>query len=173
MVPRFVVEPVSLAPDIEIAVVDSCEHSGAPAGLDLDRVHALLRHTLDALAIAGPAELHVEFVDEATMTELNATHMGGDGPTDVLSFPLDYADHARPEPVPTGPPSMLGDIVVCPPVAHRQAAETDGRTYASEVDLLLVHGVLHLLGHDHAEPGETELMQDHERRILRGWSERS
>jgi probable rRNA maturation factor len=83
--------------------------------------------------------------------------MGVSGPTDVLAFPVD-----DPAMVPDGIPVLLGDVVVCLSVAARQAP-THAGDYDSELSLLIVHGVLHLLGHDHAEPAETEAMQARER----------
>ena len=96
-------------------------------------------------------------VDTATIHELNRTHMDSDKPTDVLAFPLDAPGEA------TDAPSILGDVVLCPAVAEAQAAE-HGKTTQAEMDLLVVHGLLHLLGHDHAE--------DEERRIMFGLTDR-
>ena len=107
----------------------------------------------------GVGELTLTFVDADEMAELNAEHMGKTGPTDVLSFPMDD------EPVP-GVPTLLGDIVVCPEVALAQSADHAG-TFDDELALLVVHGVLHVLGHDHAEPDETALMRDRELALLR------
>ncbi len=107
-------------------------------------------------------------VDEAEMAQLNQTHMGHQGPTDVLAFPLDGE---------LGPgtgsafdsggdlPIHLGDVVVCPEVARRQAPEHCG-TEEAELTLLVVHGVLHVLGHDHREPDETARMRARERHHL-------
>src|SRR5690606_22035911 len=91
--------------------------------------------------------------------------------TDVLSFPIDAHDALDREPseVPTDagevPVVLLGDIVVCPAVAHRNAPGHAG-SYPDEMALLIVHGVLHVLGHDHAEPEETKVMQARERELL-------
>ena len=101
-------------------------------------------------------------VDEPEMAELNRDHLGGDGPTDVLAFPVD-----DPSEVPEGLPVLLGDVVICPAVATRQAT---GGGLEAELSLLLVHGILHLLGHDHAEPDERSAMQETERRVLDGFS---
>ena len=102
------------------------------------------------------------------MATLNAEYMGAEGPTDVLSFPVD-----DPTEVPDGVPVLLGDIVLCPAVADRQAAAHTG-DYDTELALLLVHGVLHLLGHDHADPTEEAAMRERERTHLarhgRVWS---
>ena len=122
-------------------------------------------------------EMSLLFVDEATITELNVRFLGGVGPTDVLSFPLeDELPPAGRQPdqggrgpgspsEPADPPVLLGDVIVCPTVAHRQAHE---RAIApdDEIALLVVHGVLHLLDYDHAEPEETVVMQRREQELL-------
>jgi len=102
----------------------------------------------------GPvhAEVGLALVEVDEMTELNRCHMGGSGPTDVLAFPIDGAPDAGR--VPHGQPAMLGDVVICPEVAARAP-----QPLADELALLVVHGALHLLGHDHAEPDETAVMK--------------
>lgn len=114
--------------------------------------------------VAG--RLDVLFVDADEMAMLNEQHLGGTGTTDVLAFPLDgpetAADAAAGVPVPV----QLGDVVVCPSVARAQAPGHTG-SYEPELTLLVIHGVLHVLGHDHAEPVETRAMQDRERHYLR------
>lgn len=113
----------------------------------------------DALAVSGvrpPAEAGLAFVDSAEMTELNVQHMGGDGPTDVLAFPIDGIAEA-----PADQPAMVGDVVICPAVAARAP-----QALADELALLVVHGALHLVGHDHAEPGERLVMQRLEVELL-------
>ena len=91
------------------------------------------------------------------MAELNREHMGHEGPTDVLSFPIDGAG--------AGPDGLLGDVVVCPAVARRNAPDHAG-TYDDELALLVVHGVLHVLGHDHAEADDAEVMRAREGDLL-------
>ncbi|MBS3941383.1 MAG: rRNA maturation RNase YbeY, partial [Actinobacteria bacterium] len=91
-------------------------------------------------------------VDETTIAGLNAQHMGKDGPTDVLAFPIDAPGESPPD-----APAILGDVVLCPAVAHEQASGF-GRTPDDEVRLLAVHGILHLLGMDHADPEEERAM---------------
>ena len=125
--------------------------------IDTDRWAALAEAVLQAEGARG--ELTVTFVDSADIAELNAEHMGKDGPTDVLSFPLDDGD-----PVP-GVPALLGDVVICPEVASAQYADHAG-TFDDEIALLVVHGILHVLGHDHAEPDEAEIMRDRELELL-------
>jgi probable rRNA maturation factor len=142
--------------------------------VDATRWAALGEQVLAAMGVEGEAELSVLFVDEDSIARLNARFMGHDGPTDVLSFPIDGV----PEPSTSGlapagragfdpddEPLLLGDIVICPAVAARQAGEHAG-TYEDEVALLLVHGVLHLLGLDHAEDDERVAMQTRERELL-------
>lgn len=124
--------------------------------VDIDRWVAL------ALAAAGHeggfGELTLTFVGLDEIADLNAEHMATEGPTDVLSFPME--DEALP-----GVPTMLGDIVVCPEVAARQFGDHAG-TLDDELALLVVHGVLHVLGHDHGEPDEARLMREREVALL-------
>jgi probable rRNA maturation factor len=127
--------------------------------------------------VRGEAELSLLFVDEEVMADLNRRFMGAEGATDVLAFPLeDPIDAGRwPDSGSTGPdreppevaelPLLLGDVVVCPAVAARQAPDHAG-SYDDEVALLVVHGVLHVLGMDHADPEEAAAMQARERELL-------
>lgn len=123
----------------------------------------LARFVLKEMHIADGAELAILFVDEPAMEELHIQWMDEPGPTDVLSFPM---DELRPgtsdKPTPAG---LLGDIVVCPTVASRQAV-TAGHSAEEEMLLLTTHGILHLLGYDHAEPEEEKEMFDLQRRLL-------
>lgn len=128
--------------------------------LDADRWARLASAVLADRGCGG--ELTLTFVDEVTIAELNLEHMGVDGPTDVLSFPLD--DPALSD-APGGPPSLLGDVVVCPVVAERQFADHAG-SLEDEIALLVVHGVLHVLGHDHADPEEARDMRELEVLLL-------
>jgi probable rRNA maturation factor len=122
--------------------------------VDVERWVALARAVLVDERRAG--ELTLTFVDREEIAALNAEHLGKDGPTDVLSFPLDDDDEPQP-----GVPVLLGDVVVCPAVAAEQAP-THAGTLDDELALLVVHGVLHVLGHDHAESEETTLMRARE-----------
>lgn len=124
--------------------------------VDLDRWSRLAGDSLISEGVVE-GEMNLLFVDEAAMTELNLEHMGEDRPTDVLSFPLDGGGDD-----PFGD-NLIGDVVVCPIYAARQAGEHVGErghngSVEDELALLIVHGVLHLLGHDHAEPDETTRM---------------
>lgn len=133
----------------------------------------------------GSVEMSLLFVDEASIAELNRQHLGQEGPTDVLSFPIDEVMSASsgryPDNSPTGPtfddddpdddlPTMLGDVLICPAVAARQASEHHGEHHDGSVDdelaLLVVHGILHLIGHDHAEPEEAARMRAREVALL-------
>ncbi|HQZ86415.1 MAG: putative rRNA maturation factor [Actinomycetota bacterium] len=125
------------------------------------------RFVLDRLRIHPQAELSVMFVDESAMTDLHVTWMDEGGPTDVLSFPMDELRPPREgEPMVEG---LLGDIVICPQVAHAQA-EMAGHHTRHEVGILLTHGCLHLLGYDHAEPDEERLMFGLQNRLVAEWN---
>jgi probable rRNA maturation factor len=126
----------------------------------------ILRSVRAMLAAIGrpAATLSVSFVGDATMRRLNREHRGKDRTTDVLSFPQ-YEPFAAPTRAAGGEPELLlGDIVVSLDVAARQAAEYDAALDA-EIERLLVHGLLHLLGHDHEEPRERAAMRREERRL--------
>lgn len=112
----------------------------------------LARRVLIARRVPEDMEVALLLVDEDTIAGLNQQHLGHDGPTDVLAFPID-----EPGESPPAGPAILGDVVLCPAVAHRQAAER-GVSAHSELQLLTVHGILHLLGMDHAEQEEERAM---------------
>ncbi|WP_203139089.1 rRNA maturation RNase YbeY [Microbacterium sp. JZ31] len=126
----------------------------------------LLRLTQDNLAalhVSPDADVAIVLVDEGAMEQLHLQWMDEPGPTDVLSFPM---DELRPgtEDQPT-PPGLLGDIVLCPQVAESQA-ETAGHSTMDELILLTTHGLLHLLGYDHAEPEEEREMFGLQRELI-------
>ena len=128
--------------------------------IDADRWADLATAVLQTEGRTG--ELTLTFVDRDEIAALNAEHMGKAGPTDVLSFPLDSIDDtagAMPGPM------LLGDVVVCPAVAG-EAAPAHAGTLDDELALLVVHGILHVLGHDHSEPHETRRMRERERALL-------
>ncbi|MGG7464095.1 MULTISPECIES: rRNA maturation RNase YbeY [unclassified Plantibacter] len=131
--------------------------------VDEARILDLASFALDSLHVSADAELAIVLVDEAAMEQLHVQWMDEPGPTDVLSFPM---DELRPgtEDQPTGP-GLLGDIVLCPQVAESQA-ETAGHPTIDELQLLTTHGILHLLGFDHAEPDEEREMFGIQRDIL-------
>ena len=127
------------------------------SGIDvpLEGLHDLVRFAFDQLRVNPEADVAIVAVDEAAMEQLHIQWMDEPGPTDVLSFPM---DELRP-PKPGEEPAMgvLGDIVLCPTVAAKQA-EAAGHSVEAELQLLTVHGLLHLLGYDHAEPDEEKEM---------------
>ena len=144
--------------------------------MDVARWAELARQVLIDRKVKGETEVSLLFVDEAAIAKLNEQFLGKTGPTDVLSFPIEE------EPGPTGrspdfggsgpgtaseggPLTLLGDVVVCPVVAARNAEE-HGVTLDDEVALLVVHGLLHLLGMDHEEDAEAERMEALERQLL-------
>src|SRR5262245_36075606 len=137
--------------------------------VDTDAILAVARYALDEMGVNPLAELSILLVDVDYMTELNHRWMGGDGPTDVLAFPMDEGsiDHGPAEPN-AAEPALLGDVVLCPEVAAKQAAAA-GHSAADELHLLTVHGVLHLLGYDHAEPDEEREMFALQAKLLEGW----
>ena len=120
--------------------------------VDSDRLARLTQFVMNDQRVPDAMEVSVLFVDRTTITELNAHHMGAEGPTDVLAFPIDMPGESR-----GGEPSILGDVVLCPEVAAEQASR-GGNTPEAEIELLVVHGLLHLLGHDHAEADERHRM---------------
>lgn len=124
--------------------------------LDSERYAQLLRSSLAHCGVEPPAEVGLAFIGADEMTELNVAHMGGAGPTDVLSFPIDGGDGGPP-----GQPALVGDIVLCPAVAARAP-----QPLADEIALLVVHGALHLLGHDHVEPEQSAQMKSYEAELL-------
>lgn len=130
-------------------------------------IQRLVVFALDQLHVHPDAELAIVLVDEAAMEQLHVQWMDEPGPTDVLSFPM---DELRPgsEDAPT-PAGLLGDIVLCPQVAIGQA-ETAGHPVIDELLLLTTHGLLHLLGFDHAEPDEEKVMFGIQRDILSGFA---
>jgi probable rRNA maturation factor len=137
--------------------------------VDSDAILAVARHALDEMGVNPLAELSILLVDADYMAELNHRWMDGEGPTDVLAFPMDEGsvDHGPGEGA-TGEPALLGDIVLCPEMAANQAAEA-GHATPDELALLTVHGTLHLLGYDHAEPDEEREMFGLQARLLDSW----
>jgi probable rRNA maturation factor len=141
------------------------------SSVDVDSgvLQSVARHALDEMGVNPLAELSILLIDAEYMAELNHRWMDGDGPTDVLAFPMDESsvDHG-PGDANGGEPALLGDIVLCPEVAAKQAAQA-GHSTADELALLTVHGTLHLLGYDHAEPEEEQEMFGLQARLLESW----
>jgi probable rRNA maturation factor len=121
---------------------------------------------LARLGLHPEVELAISLVDPEEITELHVRWMDLPGPTDVLSFPMD--ELRVPEPGEPAEPGMLGDVVICPQVAAEQG-EQAGHGLPGELELLLTHGILHLLGHDHAEPGEHAVMFGLQDELLAAW----
>lgn len=137
--------------------------------VDVRRLSTLSRFVMDRMRVHALAELCIKAVDEDTIAELNEQWMGKPGPTDVLAFPM---DELRPgqinqDPDPDEQP-VLGDLVLCPVVAERQG-EAAGHGHWAELELLTVHGILHLLGYDHAEPEEHKEMFGLQDELLAAW----
>lgn len=131
--------------------------------VDAHELSRLSRFVMDRMRVHPLAELCIKIVDEATIAQLNEQWMDKEGPTDVLAFPM---DELRPGLVTEEPEEgVLGDLVLCPAVAERQAKEA-GHPTKDEVELLTVHGILHLLGYDHAEPEEHREMFGLQDRLL-------
>jgi probable rRNA maturation factor len=141
--------------------------SGAP--IDEVLLAKLARHVLDQMGVAPLAELSVMLVDMTAMERLHVQYMGEDGPTDVLAFPQDdlSAAGAREDPR-DEPEALLGDVVLCPQVAEKQAAQAGHRT-EDELHLLCTHGILHLLGYDHGDPAQEREMFAVQARLLASW----
>lgn len=155
-----------------------CADEQVAVEVDLSRWQTLALDVLDAEGVRGAAELTVVFVDEGTMKQLNTQYMGNNYATDVLAFPLDAVEATRtpgPGALTKGPdknefdiadlPLLLGDVVICPAVAVKQASSHAG-TEDDEMALLLVHGILHVLGNDHDTPEAASAMQARERKHL-------
>ena len=126
-------------------------------------------YALTTMDVHPDAEATITLVDEPTMADLHVRWMDLDGPTDVMSFPMDELTpgSGRPDAQPFGP-AMLGDIILCPAYARKQAdmAEHD---VAHELALLTVHGVLHLLGYDHVAPDDEREMFALQNELLADW----
>lgn len=156
-----------------------CADEQSDVPIDVARWQDLAQRVLLAEGVRGAAELTVLFIGRDDIAELNETYLGKTGATDVLSFPIDAgevievisspsAQSRGPDRAPADPgdmPLLLGDVVICPAVALDQASGHAGNL-DDEIALLLVHGILHVLGHDHAEPAETQRMRAREVELL-------
>lgn len=142
----------------------------------VDRWSALARSVLEAEGIVTETEVSLLFVDEATIASLNERFLAKEGPTDVLSFPIENeSDRSGRSPdeggtgpgslEPTGRLLLLGDVVICPAVAARNAVD-HGVSFDDEIALLVVHGILHLLGMDHEVDEEAGRMEQREQQLL-------
>ena len=129
------------------------------AGIETSRWKELATATLKA-ENAPNGELNLIFVDEEKMSQLNSMHMGKKGPTDVLAFPLDAIGQTD-----TDTPLLLGDVIICPVIA-RQNAREQGKDFEEEIALLVLHGILHILGYDHACSDDSNIMKSREKQLL-------
>lgn len=135
--------------------------------VDLKVVRSVAEYVIEQLKLHPMVDLGIIFVNEKPMTDLHVQWMDEPGPTDVLSFPIDeLRPGAEDGPLPEG---VLGDIVICPQVANHQA-EAAGHSLMDEVNLLLTHGILHLVGFDHAEPDEEKEMFKLQKTLLEGFN---
>ncbi|MEZ5209592.1 rRNA maturation RNase YbeY [Gordonia sp. (in: high G+C Gram-positive bacteria)] len=133
-----------------------------------DQIIEVARFAMAAMDVHAAAELSIQLVDNDTMADLHMQWMDLPGPTDVMSFPMDeLTPGGHPDAAEPGP-AMLGDIVLCPEFAAEQA-KTQRHSYEHELAVLTVHGVLHLLGFDHAEPTEEKEMFGLQNRIIADW----
>ncbi|MBM7789251.1 rRNA maturation RNase YbeY [Tenggerimyces flavus] len=144
--------------------IDIANESGVE--VDERELSRLARFVLDHMRLHPQAELSVLLVDEPTMAEHHLRWMDEPGPTDVLAFPMDELRPGREGEEP--PQGLLGDVVLCPVVAERQAKEA-GHSTEDELHLLTVHGILHLLGYDHGDPEEHQEMFGVQARLLAAW----
>lgn len=149
--------PVELTNESGVVLVESELQDVVLFGMSQMRVHP-------------DAELAIVLVDEAAMEQLHLQWMGEPGPTDVLSFPMDELRPGRDGE--TAAEGILGDIVLCPTVAASQA-EAAGHSVMAELSLLTIHGLLHLLGYDHAEPEEEKEMFGLQADILKKYSDQT
>ncbi|MFP4234448.1 MAG: rRNA maturation RNase YbeY [Nitriliruptoraceae bacterium] len=130
--------------------------------VDTEDLLDLARYVLQAQRVPADMEVALLLVDADTIARLNRTHLGKEGPTDVLAFPID-----EPGETPPDVPAVLGDVVLCPAIAAAQAPGLKRSTH-EELRLLTVHGLLHLLGMDHAEPEEERVMFARTEELLAG-----
>lgn len=140
------------------------------SGIDVSEIElvSIARFVLDKMGVNPAAELSMVLLDTAAMADLHMRWMDLPGPTDVMSFPMDELEPGGRPDAPEPGPTMLGDIVLCPEFAARQATDA-GHSLGHELALLTVHGVLHLLGYDHAEPDEEREMFALQRQLLEEW----
>ncbi len=131
-----------------------------PEPLDLAAFERLALFVMRLELVPELSELSIALVDEGEIAALNERYRGISGPTDVLSFGCD-----DPCPTPGDEPITLGDVVIAPAVAERQAAEL-GHSVEHELDVLLVHGILHVLGYDHEDDAEADVMSAREAALL-------
>lgn len=142
-------------------------------GVNEEALMDVASFALAAMDVHRDAEAAIHIVDLDTIADLHVRWLDLEGPTDVMSFPMDELTPGGGRPDATDPgPAMLGDIVICPEFAVDQAARA-GHSLDRELALLVVHGCLHLLGYDHAEPAEEQEMFALQNELLEAWYEAS
>jgi probable rRNA maturation factor len=141
--------------------IEMSNETGYP--VDETRIYNLAVYAMDRMRLHPNTDLYIRFVDLETMEELHIRHMDEPGATDVLSFPMD--ELLPGDNLSVAPEGILGDIVICPDFASAQA-EKAGHPAINEMLLLTTHGILHLLGFDHAEPDEEKEMFGLQNQIL-------
>jgi probable rRNA maturation factor len=148
--------------------IEIANESGVEA--DVHRIERVARFVLDEMKVNPLIELSIRLVDVEAMTALHVHFMNEPGPTDVLAFPMDELNDQRDD-LEEGdaPPTLLGDVVLCPVVAAAQAKQA-GHSAAAELDLLCAHGVLHLLGYDHGDEAEGREMFGLQAKLLEAWN---
>lgn len=131
--------------------------------IELSEFADLADFVLTEMHVSTDSELNILFIEEEPMADLHVRWLDLEGPTDVMSFPMDELKPGRPDQVTAS--GTLGDICICPMVAKRQA-EAAGHSTVEEMLLLATHGILHLLGFDHDDPSEEEVMFALQRKLL-------
>ena len=147
--------------------IEIANESGAD--VDVHRVEQVARYVLGEMKVNPLVELSIRLVEVDAMTALHVHFMKEPGPTDVLAFPMDELNDQRDDLEGDLPPTLLGDVVLCPAVAAAQAKQA-GHSLAAELDLLCTHGVLHLLGYDHGDAAEEREMFGLQTQLLEGWA---
>jgi probable rRNA maturation factor len=141
--------------------------------VDIHSLEQLARFVLDQMKVNPMVELSIRLVEIEPMTALHVHFMKEPGPTDVLAFPMDELGDQRDDiDSSDAPPTLLGDVVLCPDVAAAQA-EQAGHSLQDELHLLCTHGILHLLGYDHGEPDEEREMFGLQGQLLSRWSKQA
>jgi probable rRNA maturation factor len=141
------------------------------ADVDVRSLEQLARFVLDRMNVNPLVELAIRLVEVDPMTALHEHFMNEPGPTDVLAFPMDELNDQRDDSSDESqPPTLLGDVVLCPEVAARQAGEAQ-HSVEAELHLLCTHGILHLLGYDHGDAAEEREMFGLQGRLLGQWAE--
>ena len=126
------------------------------------QMHSLINYGIEYMELNPECEISLTFVDVTEMEELHIKWMDEAGPTDVLSFPMDMPEEK-------GEAVTLGDIVIAPAVAAKQAQDA-GHSVEHEIYILATHGLLHILGYDHADKDEEKVMFDLQETIVKKWA---